>query len=313
MSRLENLKEIADRNLGGLNADARLLHEILNAKAAAPAIRRKTKWRPILAASATAVLLLAAALVALPQLMRYDGDITVVTKSAGGDNAPQGVQLTASVPAGSVTISENSGTVPGFHNLFATARGANFPLVKVGEKTYRMLTDAVTATSGQLGRQLGTVTEFTSEPALSSSAIISNAAQAGQPVYAVQGMEGALLAAEVQGALRVFQRVSYLGTAVIGGETLRDVLTGGVAVTALELSDVGRIQDAGEAQALMDLLFGSARYEGAAESSATGQSLLITLANGLTVQMNANNGVFSACGAWSSPDFLDAFTEAVSK
>ena len=28
MSHLENLKDVADRNLGGLKADARMLHEI---------------------------------------------------------------------------------------------------------------------------------------------------------------------------------------------------------------------------------------------------------------------------------------------
>ena len=309
MSRLEDLKEVADRNLGGLKADTRLLHEILNAKTPTP--ERKTNWRPILAISMAAVLLLVAGVIGLPQLTRYDGDINVVTRSAGGDNAPQTVQLTANVPAGSVNISESAGSAPGYQNLFASGQSANFPLLKVGERTYRMLTGAVSASTGQLGRQLGTVTEFTSEPAISSSAIVSNTVEAGKSVYAINGMDSALLAAEVQGTLRVFQRVSYSGTAVVGAETLKDVLTGGVEATALELSDVGRINDAGEAQALMELLFSSARYEGASESSAAGQSLLIKLANGMTVQMNIKNGTLYACGAWSSPEFFDAFQNAI--
>ncbi len=307
MSSLENLKEVADRNLGGLKADARLLHEILNAEGKTP--KRRVKWRPMLVAGTAALVLLAAGLIGLPQLLRYNGDISVVSRSAGGDNAPQVLSLTANVPAGSVNITESSAAAPDFHNLFATGQSANFPLVKIGEKTYRMLTDAVTAGSGQLGDSLGIVTDYTSEPALSSGGVVSNTVAAGQTVYAVSGMNSALVAADVQGTMRVFQRVSYAGTAITGGESLKDVLTGSAGVTAIELSGVGRITGAG-VQALMNTLYQYAQYEGAAESRGGAQSLLLTLDNGLTVQMSVENGILSACGNWSCPEFFEAFEDA---
>lgn len=310
MSRLENLKEVADRNLGGLKADARLLHGILNAEGKKP--ESKIKWRPVLAAGAAAVVLLAAGLIGLPQLLRYNGDISVVTRSAGGDNAPQAMSLTANMSVGSVNITESSYGAPGYHNLFAAMQGANFPLVKIGEKTYRMLTDAITAGAGQLGDAMGMVTDYTSEPALSSGGIVSNIVQAGQTVYAVRGMNAAMVTADVQGALRVFQRVSFAGTAITGGEGLKDVLTGGAGVTAIELSGVGRVTG-GEVQSLTSTLFQYAQYEGAAADRTGAQSLLLTLDNGLTVQMNVEDGVLSACGSWSCPEFFDAFEEAVSR
>ncbi len=311
MDNLNNLREIADRNLGGLTADTRLLHRILHAEA--PKAKSGMRWRPILAAGAAAVVLLAVGLVALPWLTRYDGDIDVVTRSAGGELNSQAFQLTADVPAGSVSISESAGNAPDYRSLFAPRQNGNFPLVKVGNATYRLLTDSATVSADMLGEQLGMVTDFTEEPALSSSAVVSNAVEADQPVYAVKGMKGAMAAAVVQGALRVFQRVSFGGTAIVGNETLKDVLTGSVPVVALELSGVGVIGQADKAQELMNVLYANARYESAAESSSRSQSLLIRLSNGLTVQMNAGNGALSACGTWSCPEFFDAFGEAAGR
>ncbi|MFH1513753.1 MAG: hypothetical protein ABIG45_10415 [Bacillota bacterium] len=311
MDQLSNLREIAERNLGGLSADTRLLHRILHAET--PKVKSGLKWRPILAAGAAAAVLLAAGFVALPRLTRYDGDIDVVTRSAGGELEPQAFQLTANVPAGSVSISETAGYAPDYYNLFAPEQNGNFPLVKVGNATYRLLLDAATVSAEGLGEQLGRVTDFTAEPALSSSAVISNIVEAGQPVYAVRGMKGAMAAATVQGALRVFQRVSFSGTAIVGNETLKDVLTGSVPVIALELSDVGTIGQADKAQELMNVLYLNAHYEGAAESNSRSQSLLIQLSNGLTVQMNAGSGALSACGTWSCPEFFDAFSEAAGR
>lgn len=311
MDQLSNLREIAERNLGGLSADTRLLHRILHAET--PKVKSGLKWRPILAAGAAAAVLLAAGFVALPRLTRYDGDIDVVTRSAGGELEPQAFQLIANVPAGSVSISETAGYAPDYYNLFAPEQNGNFPLVKVGNATYRLLLDAATVSAEGLGEQLGRVTDFTAEPALSSSAVISNIVEAGQPVYAVRGMKGAMAAATVQGALRVFQRVSFSGTAIVGNETLKDVLTGSVPVIALELSDVGTIGQADKAQELMNVLYLNAHYEGAAESNSRSQSLLIQLSNGLTVQMNAGSGALSACGTWSCPEFFDAFSEAAGR
>ena len=103
--------------------------------------------------------------------------------------------------------------------------------------------------SAMLGSELGLVNEFNLEPALASGDIVSNAADPGAPVYAVSGMKGAMIAANIGGSLRVFQRVSYSGTATIGGETriirkgdtyytLPDVVHGVTCLKAGRLLDI---------------------------------------------------------------------------
>ena len=57
-----------------------------------------------------------------------------------------------------------------------------------------------------------------------TSGMVSNVVARGETVYAISGMSGALVAAQVDGSTRVFQRVSYAGTAIIGSETLADTL-----------------------------------------------------------------------------------------
>ena len=250
-------------------------------------------------------------MLALPGLIPGGGDMNVVTRPAGGELDTSAVLLTADVPAGSLNISETSSRAPAYRNLFASGQGANFPLVKIGGATYRMLTNPANLSDSLLGESLGSVTDFTEEPSLSASAVVSNAVAADQPVYAVKGMKGAAVAAEVDGALRAFQRVSYGGTAVVGGETLKDVLLGGAQAVAMELSDVGAVEGKNVAQDLMNVLLQNAQYKGASVSANSSQSLLIWLSNGLVVQMNAGGGTLSACGTWSCPEFFIAFSDAV--
>jgi len=310
MPKLENLKEIADRNLGGLKADAHLLSQIKQTADARP--ERKINWRPVLISGVAAVLLLCAGVLVLPLITKGQGDIQIVSRSAGDGGTPQEIQLTANVPAGSVNISGSQGTIPGYRNLFAAEKNGNFPLVKVGSATYRMLISPSGFSGDLLGENLGNVTEYTLEPAISSSAIVSNVVSAEQPVYAVSGMKNAVVAAEVQGSMRVFQRVGFSGTAIVGSESLRDVLLGSAQVTAMELSDVGIINQADKVQELIAVLLHNARYEGVADSTRK-QSLLLRLDNGLIVQMNAGNGLLSACGTWSCPEFFDAFQAAIAE
>jgi len=278
MKQLENLKEIADRNLCGLKADPGLLQQIVCARPEPE--KRTVRWQPILAVAAAVVFLVCAGLLALPGLIPGGGDMNVVTRSAGGELDTNAVLLTADVPAGSLNISETTSRAPAYRNLFASGQGANFPLVKIGEATYRMLTNPANLSDSLLGESLGSVTEFTEEPSLSASAVVSNAVAADQPVYAVKGMQGAAVAAVVDGSLRVFQRAGFGGVAVLGGETLRDVLLGSAQAVALELTDVGVIDDPVQAEELMNVLLSNARYEGAAESANRSQSLLIWLPTG---------------------------------
>ena len=98
------------------------------------------------------------------------------------------------------------------------------------------------------------MTEFNVEPALGTSGMVSNVVARGETVYAISGMSGALVAAQVDGSTRVFQRVSYAGTAIIGSESLADPLCAPADVEWMELAGTGRISDVATAQQLMQIL-----------------------------------------------------------
>ena len=160
-----------------------------------------------------------------------------------------------------------------------------------------------------LGDELGAVTEFNIEPALSSGGVVSNAVSCGEPIYAVGESSGALVAANVDGVTRLFQRVSYAGTAIIGSETLADTLCAPQDVQWIAVEGVGRVDDPAQAEALMNTLYDLADYQGTAFSSGT--SVQIGLKNGLVLQLMAGEDTLSACGIWSCPDFFEAFEQAV--
>ena len=123
-------------------------------------------------------------------------------------------------------------------------------------------------------------------------------------------MGGTLVAAEVNGSMRLFQRVSFNGNALRGSETLDDTLQISGHIASMELSDVGVITDADTCEQLISTLLDCATYESSATVSGR-QSLLICLDNGLTVQMAVRDDSLSACGTWSCPEFFEDFQAAL--
>ena len=132
---------------------------------------------------------------------------------------------------------------------------------------------------------------------------------AGETVYAVSGMNGALAAANVNGQMRVFQRVSFGDNALVGKESLADTLKASSAM-ALELSGVGTVNDPAAAQRLVNILVNSASFLRSGGSE-TNQSLLIQLSSGIVLQMAVNGERLIACGTWACPEFFEAFQEAM--
>ena len=313
MKRLDNLSDIAARQLGGLEATPTLLAKIkLEAADRKQPHTFRAIMRPALAVCAALILCVGAALTLNP-----DGAIVLVPQntsnvldshSAGSPDVPTAAPRTlGDVAQGSISMSAGRQNSTG--TLFAQGSGTSFPLVTLDGATYRMLETPEAVDPALLGNELGAVTEFNIEPALSSGGVVSNAIACGETVYAVGDRSGALVAANVNGATRVFQRVSYAGTAIIGAETLADTLCSPQDAEWIAVEGMGRVDDPAETEMLMNTLYDLADYQGTAFSSGT--SVQIGLKNGLVLQLMAGEDTLSACGIWSCPDFFEAFEQAV--
>ncbi|MBR5110833.1 MAG: hypothetical protein IK099_11640 [Clostridia bacterium] len=305
--RLRAMPDIAASS--GLQADEQLKRKILRAAEGAPKQRRFTAKRLVPAFCALVVLIGGIAF-ALPSLRGNSSEPVqgALIESHPAGSVTTGEKLALDVPPGSISI--HASRNPSYRSIWAPMSGGNFPLICVDGRYYRMLTNPTSISSSLLGSQLGTVATFTSEPALAGkSGICSNTVQAGEAVYAVSGMNGAMAAANVNGQMRVFQRVSFGDSALVGGEKLSDTLKASNAV-ALELSGVGAINDPATAQRLVSVLVNNASFLRAGGSE-TNQSLLIQLKSGLALQMAVNGERVIACGTWACPEFFEAFQEAM--
>ena len=312
--RLRALPEIAEST--GLQADEQLKRRIMRAaqekaeKAKKTAPRGALTLRRLAPALCALIVLVGAVGFALPALNARGPQATnapLIDSHPAGDLVP-GEKLALDVPAGSITIKQSNN--PSYRSIWAPQTGANFPLIGVNGRYYRLLTNPTSISGGLLGQALGTVSNYTSEPALAGrDGICSNVVAQGETVYAVSGMNGALAAASVNGQMRVFQRVSFGDSALIGNESLGDTLRASSAV-ALELSGVGTVNDPATAKRLEQILVNNASFlrSGGAE---TNQSLLIQLENGIVLQMAVNGERLIACGTWACPEFFDAFQEAL--
>ena len=318
MKQLEQLPEIAEHQLGGFVADARLLGKIRIA-AAKPTARRHVGYKPVLVTAVALALCLCVGLWAVPSLYtkgnthQQASSTLLDSRSAGDAIMPvTGDMIRAlDVPSGSISVGNAAADAGSYRNLFAPERNGNFPLIMVNNATYRMLISPLNMNDKLLGASLGQITEYTLEPALSTGGIVSNIVAAGEDVYAVKDMQGAMAAAYVKGSLRVFQRVSFAGTAILDDETLADTLMDASHITAMELTGAGVIDDVTTAQNLMATLLDNAEYDSASVGSGDNRSLLIGLDNGLLMQLMVGDDTVSACGTWSCPEFFEAYAKAV--
>lgn len=302
---LRSLPQTADKAFEGLEATPFLKARIdraVNEQKQGKVHFTLPQWVPALCC---ATLVIVVALAVLP-MGRHPG--MVINSSMLGDpTAPPAVVLSADLGDNEVTISANA-SKPGYRNMWASVQNGSFPLIGVNGKFYRMLTSPKNVSSNLLGNQLATVSEFTTEPSLSTSDVtLSNAADAGTAVYAIRGVaDSTIIAAEVDGRMRLFQRVSFNGNALRGSERLADTLAVSGKVVALELSGVGTVTDAAACSTLFSLLMDNAIYASSGSLSSS-QALLIELDNGLVLQLSVKGDRLAACGVWSCPEFFEAF------
>ena len=304
MMKPEQFRQIADEALGGLTAGPALLHRARMKAAQAPVQTPARRLHRGLAMAMSLALVLGLSALLLPKPSQPD--IPVVETLQAGSDAQAGMRSTADLPRGSLVL--KSGKAPAYQGVWEWGAGANFPLLRVDGRYYRMLThpEDVSALTGSV---LGTVSVFMDEPALDNSRdLLSNIAPMDTAVYAVHGMGRAAVAAQVNGRTRLFQRVSFAGSGLLSGESLKDSLPSGAS--ALQLSDVGTVTDSAAVKGLMDILYTRAAYQGARGQGGS-QALLVQYENGVTLQLAVSGDSLSSLGTWSCPEFFEAFEEAL--
>lgn len=306
MKRLEQLPEITEKALGGLTAGQNLKLRIEKAAASpAPQRRHAPAWVPALCCALVLALTLG---IGLPALNQQPSGQLIASQPAGAPTT--GADRGLLDLDNDVTISKSS-AAPDYRSIWAKGDDGSFPLVGIEGKYYRLLTSPKSVSSSLLGESLGTIAEFTTEPSLSGTdVILSNVAAQNSEVYAISGMDGTLIAAQVDGEYRLFQRVSFNGSALRGNESLADTLQISGHIVSMALSDVGTVTDAVTCESLFTALISAASYESSGSLSAK-QSLLITLDSGLTLQLSVKNDKLAACGTWSCPEFFESFAAAV--
>lgn len=318
---LDQLGPIASEMLSGLHADERMLLTIrraAQAAAAQPAApARRPRLVPVACCAALALLCVgvtaarlgtreadpAALLAGQPAVMSID----TIAAGQGSEKVAPGMRVADLGTGAMVRKSETDG-----ESLFAAGEG-DIPLVTVDGAVYQMLSTPKDVGNAMLGVQVGSVQHHDEQPSLAASdalrAGLSNVADEGAPVYAVGGLaQTTAVAAEVNGSMRVFQRVSYAGHGP-AGSSLEETFSVRGKVKRLELSGVGTLTDEA-ANAAIDMLLDHATLK-TADATPRRQTMTVTLTNGLRLQMGVSGDTLYGCGGWSCPEFFDAFEAAL--
>lgn len=236
--------------------------------------------------------------------------VTPVTigEIAAGEPVYSNVRMMADLGDGaSVRMAKSGGG-----SLFAEG-GSEIPVVAIKGNVYRMLTTPQDIGDSLLGQQMGSVNVVTEQPSLASQADmgmgLSNVAAQAAPVYAVDGIHpSTAVAAQVDGSVRLFQRVSYAGIGPTSS-TLEDTFSVRGKVKAITLDGMGELEGS-KANEVMSVLLDHATLHSADAGSAR-QYLTVTLDSGLKLQLGVAGDLVSGCGSWSCPEFFEAFSAAM--
>ena len=316
---LGQLKPVADEMLGGLQADERMRLQIK--RAAQSGVKpRKMPVRRYVPAVCCAALALACVGIAAPRLNTNENNqnavmlasepaaVSIDTIAAGEGAAFGGGELMAD-------LGDNARVrmaAPAGDSLFAHA-GGDIAMVAVGKAVYQMLETPKDVGNSLLGDSIGDVSLFDEQPSLASpkelAAGLSNVAEKGAVIYSIRGLpETTVVAAEVAGYMRLFQRVSYAGKGPAGA-SLEDTFGVRSKVKTAELSGVGTLTG-DKANEVIAVLLDHASLK-SADATARRQTLTVTLENGLKLQLGVSGDMLCGCGGWSCPEFFEAFEAAL--
>ena len=306
-SSLSNLPSVANEMLGGLKADSALRHRILlsaqrQARAQEAAERSAVIHTPPRRFAPVAALAMAFVLVFTLGIFYGDSAFTRSTPLLN-----DGIQMYASEAS-------ESGEVSRYRSLFA-GEDANPPLVLVNGRYYRMLESPAVVPSTLLDSAFTQVqTSLEDFGEAGALGVFSNVATSGARIYSISGLSTkTAVVAEVNGDLRLFQRVGYNGSTLVGeAESFEDTLDVMDQVAALELSGVGVVSDASAANELIYMLTeGDFTAWHSGDVGEITDGLTIYLNNGLSLQLGISDHILTACGAWSCPEFYSAYEAAM--
>lgn len=307
MKALQQLAPIADEMLSGLHADDAMKRRIRAAAAQGRTARRPAGLVPALCCAALVLACVGVGVSRMDVTGAAPRTLQIEAIAAGGRTPVPAVSV-ADLGSGAQVRVASAQT----QSLFEKASG-DIPMVSVDGAVYRLLTSPRDMGASLLGEAVGTVTVATGEPSLSSQeelrAGVSNVVAEGTTVYAVRGLSASTaVAAEVDGGMRLFQRVSYAGRGP-GSQSLEDTFSVRGRVKSVALSGVGELS--GEAaNDVIDVLLDHATLMAADQFSAR-QTLTVTLDSGLRLELGVSGDTLCGCGGWSCPEFFEAFEAAL--
>jgi len=310
---LDQLGPITDEMLGGLHADEAMRLKIKRAAAEGKTARRKPAARFVPAVCCAALALCCVGVWATTRPVTdkpgmVSEPVMVSTIAAGEGSAYDGATLVADLNDNAMMRR----TAGGGDTLFAEGSG-DAPLVTIGNGVYQMLKTPKDIGNSLLGESIGDVALFDEQPSLASpkemSAGLSNVAPQGTVIYSLRGLaKTTAVAAEVDGGMRVFQRVSYAGRGP-AGDSLEETFSVRGKVREAELSGVGTIKGE-KANEVIAVLLDEAVLKSADMTSGR-QTLTVTLDSGLKLQLGVSGDTVCGCGGWSCPEFFEAFEAAL--
>ena len=309
-NKLNHLASVADEMLAGLQADEAMRLRIVRAarEQKQPGKKNIKRFVPAAAFALAALVCVGVATTQLEgRIPAAPVEPVTIGEIAAGEQVLAGARTVADLGDGaSVRMARSGGS-----SLFAEG-GTEIPIVTVKGNVYRMLTSPQDI-GGSLLTQMGSVNVTTDQPSLASDADIrmglSNVASASAPVYKVDGIPSSTaVAAEVNGQVRLFQRVSYAGRGPTSSAFV-DTFNVKGKVRIIALDGMGEVSGSA-ANEVIGVLLDRASLKSADGGSAR-QYLTVTLDSGLKLQLGVSGDTLIGCGAWSCPEFFEAFEKAM--
>ncbi len=311
----DTFRMITNEALGGLHAGKEMKERILEA-ATHPEKRSRTSGRIPAFAFSAAVMVICMVL-ALPLLMKKPVEKAVTVSEPRTKTAVGSLKI-SSIAAGDHKKAEESPEAeldavmmerPQVEETLFDLRDGKPGMILANGRYYALLKGSLDA--GQMGETILTVEDSVEDialrPAVSGSEVISDVVPAGAKIRTLAGIsEGTAVACEVDGKPRIFERVSYAAVGPVG-ETFEQTFSVADKIVSLEIP--GEVLLMGDkAKEAIRIAYSHAQLD-AQDKLAGDTRIIVTLENGISLQLTTNGTQLIGCGAWNCPEFFKFLDE----